>query len=186
VTRIAGRTVILRSFRDDELERLLAVAAIWPVDDGIHWAPRDRESMLEKIRTSGTWTPQGQIDLAVEAGGRLVGDVQARSIRGAMPPGVFELGVEIFDRPDRGRGFGAAAIVELTDHLFREEGAHRVQLSTDVSNDAMRAVAERLGFGFEGVMRRFMPTAEGPHDYAMYAVTDDGWAEVMDRWISTS
>ena len=33
------------------------------------------------------------------------------------------------------------------------------------------AVAERLGFTFEGVQRGFMPSSAGPRDYAMYGVT---------------
>ena len=48
-----------------------------------------------------------------------------------------------------------------------------MQLTTDVENTAMRRVAERLGFTFEGVLRSFMPSADGPHDYAMYAITKD-------------
>ena len=60
--------------------------------------------------------------------------------------------------------------MEITAYLFREQ-AHRVQVSTDVENAGMRAVAERLGFSFEGVQRGFMPTTAGPRDYAMYGVT---------------
>ena len=41
----------------------------------------------------------------------------------------------------------------------------------DVENAGMRAVAERLGFTFEGVQRGFMPSSGGPRDYAMYGVT---------------
>ena len=48
-----------------------------------------------------------------------------------------------------------------------------MQLTTDVDNAAMRRVAERLGFGFEGVLRGFMPIGEGPRDYAMYGMTRD-------------
>jgi ribosomal-protein-serine acetyltransferase len=152
------------------------------VDDGIHWGPRERDALRRKIELSGRWTEEGQLDLAVESEGRLVGDVQARSVRGAMPPGVFELGIEVFDAEDRGRGLGAAAVVALTRHLFKEEDAIRVQLSTDVDNGAMRAVAERLGFACEGVLRGYMPTAGGPHDYAMYAMTRPDYEERKTTW----
>jgi RimJ/RimL family protein N-acetyltransferase len=182
MTRIVGDRVLLRPFRHAESGPLLDLARGAPIDDGVHWGPRDRSGIEQKIRASGSWTPDGQLDFAVEADGRLVGDVQARCVRGAMPPGVFELGLEIFD-PDRGRGLGAAAIVEITRHLFREERAHRVQLTTDVANGAMRRVAERLGFIFEGVLKRYMPTADGPHDYAMYALTDEEFEGTSTQWI---
>jgi RimJ/RimL family protein N-acetyltransferase len=100
-----------------------------------------------------------------------------------LPPGVFELGIDLFDEADRGRGFGRAALTELLTRLFEQEGAHRVQLTTDVDNAPMRVVSERLGFRFEGVMRSFMPSMDGPRDYAMYAITRDNYEEVKTRWI---
>jgi RimJ/RimL family protein N-acetyltransferase len=162
--------VTLRAFREDEFDRLLQAARSAPVGDGIHWGPRDPEPIRKKIEISGAWQ-EGWIEFAIEAEGRLVGEVQARSIRRAMPVGVFELGVEIYDDPDRGRGLGAEAVKEITDYLFRDEAAIRVQVSTDVENVGMRTVAERLGFTFEGVQRGFMPSSAGPRDYAMYGVT---------------
>jgi len=181
MTRIAGERVTLRGFRDEELDRLVQVASSTPTDDGIHWGPTDRGSIRKRIASSGVWS-HGHLILAIEEGGELVGEVQARSVRGGMPTGVFELGIDVFDPGRRGRGVGSAAIVELTRHLFREEGAHRVQLSTDVANAPMRAVAERVGFAFEGVMRSFMPTGDGPHDYALYAITKDDYEDVKTRW----
>jgi RimJ/RimL family protein N-acetyltransferase len=170
MTRIAGSVITLRAFRADELDRLVALAGSEPRDDGIRRSPTARDDLIRKIDASGTWE-LGKLEFAVEHEGTLVGEVQARNAFHAMPPGVFELGIEIYDEHDRGRGLGAEAIRELTRYLFREEEAIRVQLSTDVDNVAMRRVAERLGFGFEGVLRGFMPTGRGPRDYAMYGMT---------------
>ena len=170
MTRIEGRKVTLRAFRDDEFERVLKAAQAAPAGDGIHWGPRDPEPIRNKLDASGSWH-NGSIELAVEAGGRLVGEVQARCVPRAMPPGVFELGVEIYDDADRGKGLGAEAVLEITSLLFRDEDAIRVQVSTDVANVGMRRVSERLGFEFEGVQRGFMPTTQGPRDYAMYGMT---------------
>ena len=47
-------------------------------------------------------------------------------------------------------------------------------------------MSTRLGFRFEGVMRNFMPSADGPRDYAIYAMTKDDFDEARDTWISTS
>jgi RimJ/RimL family protein N-acetyltransferase len=170
VTRVVGQRVTLRAFRDDEFERVLKAAQAAPVGDGIHWGPRDPEPIRQKIERSGIWQ-EGWIEFAIESEGRVVGEVQARSIRKAMPVGVFELGIEIYDEADRRRGLGAEAVKEITAYLFRDEAAIRVQVSTDVENAGMRAVAERLGFTFEGVQRGFMPSSAGPRDYAMYGVT---------------
>jgi RimJ/RimL family protein N-acetyltransferase len=124
------------------------------------------------------------IDFAVDVDDRLVGDVQAR--RDMLPKGTFELGIALFETTDRGHGYGRTAVALLTRHLFDVEGAHRVQLSTDVANAAMRAVAERLGFGFEGVLRGFWPEPDGPHDYAMYGITKNDYEKRGKSWISRS
>src|SRR3990172_7162035 len=105
-------------------------------------------------------------------GGRLVGDIQGRYSDQAMPPGVWELGIELWDEADRRRGYGREACALLTSHLFDAEGAIRGQATTDVDNAAMRPTFEKVGFGCEGILRGFMPQSEGePRDYARYART---------------
>ena len=173
MTTLAGDRVTLRAYHDDEAPMLTSTWA-----DAEWFAPKGTgrrelaERVRERIRRSGSFV-DGVVILAIETDGRLVGEVQARQPVNGLPPGVFELGIELFDDDDRGRGLGADAVAALCRYLFGEMGAHRVQLTTDVGNAAMRRVAERLGFTFEGVLRSFMPTSDGPRDYAMYAITRD-------------
>ena len=183
MTRLAGARVTLRPYRDDDASILVATwaDATWFAPKGT--GPRElAERVRERIRRSGSFT-DGMVIFAIEAEGRLVGEVSARQPIHGLPPGVFELGIELFESGDRGRGLGADAIVAITKHLFGDEGAHRVQLSTDVENGAMRRVSERLGFHFEGVLRSFMPEADGPHDYALYAITKNDLEGRTLPWI---
>jgi len=116
-----------------------------------------------------------RLDLAIEVDGRLVGDVQARSSEDAFPPGNFEIGIDLL-AGERGHGYGTEALRLFTAHLF-EGGAGRIQASTALDNVSMRRVLERVGYRFEGVLRGFMPKADGGRDdYALYAVirTDSG------------
>ncbi|HEX9123651.1 MAG TPA: GNAT family protein [Actinomycetota bacterium] len=169
MTELTGALVVLRPFRPDELEALVAVRKREPafMGDG---SRTPEEALRRRIATSGTAT-RHEIFFAIEADGRLVGEIQGRRSAEALPPGVFELGIEVYDASDRGRGYASEAISLLSSHLFECEGAHRVQASTDLENGPMRRVLERLGFAFEGVLRGFMPTAAMPRDYAMYAIT---------------
>ena len=179
-------TVVLRPFRANEVDELWArrqreLAA------GSSWGPSTREHVAERVANSGTWTdsPAGLL-FAVEADGVLVGDIQARRSQGVLPAGVVEIGIGLYAATDRGRGIGRDAVAQLTARLFDAGEAHRVQLSTDVDNAAMRRVAERLGFGFEGVLRGFMSSVEGPRDYAMYGMTQTEFEDVRSTWTSTS
>jgi [ribosomal protein S5]-alanine N-acetyltransferase len=180
MTVLRGRSVTLRPFREDEIERALERFP-FPEADGNFARARRRE----RLAASGTRT-RSELLFAIEGDSRVIGEIQARSPEEAMPPGVFELGIELYERAHRGRGFGSDAVATLTFHLFDEEAAIRVQASTDLENVPMRRTLERLGFGFEGVLRGFMPTTEDPRDHAMYGMTRQDWERVRDRWTRTS
>jgi RimJ/RimL family protein N-acetyltransferase len=154
----------------------------WRTDDD---GPAIDERVRTMIERSGQLT-NGMLDLGIDVDGRLVGEIQARCPQFGLPRGVFELGIGLFDEADRGGGIGTRAVAMMTTRLFELSGAHRVQISTDVDNAAMRAVAERLGFGFEGVLAGFMPDPRGPRDYAMYGITRDRYEDVIQTWTSTS
>ncbi len=154
VTRLAGARVTLRPYRDDETTLLVTTwaDATWFAPPGT--GPRElADRVRERIRRSGSFT-EGMVILAIEAR-------RAARGRGAGPPAdrtgsrraCSSSASSSSTSTDRGRGLGRRGLVAITEHLFDAEGAHRVQLSTDVDNAAMRRVAERLGFSFEGVLR---------------------------------
>jgi RimJ/RimL family protein N-acetyltransferase len=143
-----------------------------------------RRKLRDRVANSGRVT-HGELLLGIVADGHLAGEIQARQPEMGLPPGVFEIGIEIFDPTTRGTGIGRRALGLFLVHLFVEEHAHRVQLTTDVDNTAMRRVAEHLGFGLEGILRGFMPTKEGPRDYVMYGITRSDFEEARKVWNST-
>ena len=170
--------VRLRPLRPEDVDVLLSE----PDDGGGAPVPEDgerrRKSLLEKVERGGALA-DGRLDLAVEADGRFAGAVDARQPKGAMPPGVFEIGIDLL-RAERQRGIGRRAVELLVERLLGE-GGHRIQAATSLENAPMRRVLELLGFRFEGVLRQFMPRADGGRDdYAMYAVTRADWETRAD------
>jgi RimJ/RimL family protein N-acetyltransferase len=143
-----------------------------------------RRKLRDRVANSGRVT-HGELLLGIVADGHLAGEIQARQPEMGLPPGVFEIGIEIFDPTARGTGIGRRALGLFLEHLFVEEHAHRVQLTTDVDNAAMRRVAEHLGFELEGTLRGFMPTKNGPRDYVMYGITRGDFDEARNVWNST-
>jgi ribosomal-protein-serine acetyltransferase len=65
----------------------------------------------------------------------------------------------------------------LISSAFEELGLARVDLRTSVGNVRSRAVAERLGFTFEGVLPRGLQFIKRSDDVALYGVTARQWAE---------
>jgi len=169
-------SVELVRLRSEDVERLArareAEAGSMGFPDA--FGPAELAELRERVERSGEFDGT-ELLLGIRAGGRLVGEVQARQPRMGLPPGVFELGIDVFDEADRGKGVGSEALELLLARLFERERAHRVQITTDVGNAAMRHVCERVGFAFEGILRSFMPSADGPRNYAMYAITKQDW-----------
>jgi RimJ/RimL family protein N-acetyltransferase len=171
VIRLEGDRVVLRAFRADELDAVVEARS----RDATAATPAISPARLrQRLERSGRLV-RGWLDLAIEADGRLIGEVDARQPAHAIPPGVFELGILVYDPASRGQGYGREAIALITDHLFAREGAERVQASTSVGNAAMRRVLRALGFVEEGVMRAFMPDPKGRDDYVLYGVTKGEW-----------
>ena len=134
-----------------------------------------RRTLRRRIARSGVFA-DGRLELAVDLDGQVVGDIEARHPPGSMPPGVYEIGIELYAVETRGHGVGSEAVELLTTHLFDEHAAGRVQATTAVTNGPMRRVLERLGYVEEGVLRAFMPATDGlREDYVMYAVTEPAW-----------
>jgi RimJ/RimL family protein N-acetyltransferase len=177
--------VRLRKIRGSEIETLVRArieeAGTLAQPGPAPQADRIRTQLQDRVAHSGGFF-NGEILLGIEVDGRLVGEIQARRPENAMPPGVFELGIGLFEPSERGKGIGSHAVALMTARLMDEEGAHRVQAGTDLENVAMRTVLERLGFGLEGVMRGFMPSPKGPRDYALYGITKVMYEEMKPTW----
>jgi RimJ/RimL family protein N-acetyltransferase len=178
---LRGTLIGLRPFRADEVDA--AWLRLTLQDEAAHprRRPEDRrerppEQFGRRIHRSGRFW-RGCLDLAIDRDGRLVGTIQARSSPAqTLPAGVYEIGVILYRLEDRGKGYGTQAIELLTGWLFETGGAERVQAGTDAGNAAMRAVLERLGFRFEGIMRAYGAMTDGTRiDGAMYAVLRPEW-----------
>jgi RimJ/RimL family protein N-acetyltransferase len=186
VTELDGARVTLRAFRPEEIElasRRMAAGSstvlVGPDEERV----RRFRSRLERSGSRNEW----EVLFAIEADERLVGDAQGRCSETALPPGVWEIGLELWDDADRGRGLGRETVQLLTAYLFTQQEAIRVQASTDVSNRAMQGVLDRLGFVREGTLRGFMLAPDGPpRDYVMYGITREDWEEARNRWTRTS
>ncbi len=74
-----------------------------------------------------------------------------------------------------GRGIVSRSARALVSSAFRELGLSKVELRTSVDNVRSRAVAERLGFTFEGVLPGALRFARRTDDVALYHVTATDW-----------
>jgi RimJ/RimL family protein N-acetyltransferase len=171
----------LRAFEPADADALAAYRSEPSVARYQSWdAPYPRAAAHELIAAMAGMTgpvPGEWIQIAIEHGGRLAGDVavglsgdgRTATIGYTLAPAM------------QGRGVASEAVGAVVDRLFAELGVHRVEASLDPRNLASARLVERLGFELEGVAAAAVWTStDGWTDDARYGLTGTQHA----RWSS--
>lgn len=131
----------------------------------VHIATCD-EASAHLARLRGRYADRALLPLGLftRADGRFIGNMAI--VRPDWAARRFELGYWLADDA-RGHGYATEAASRLVAHMQTRLGARRIEIRTAPDNRASRAVAERLGFAFEGIVPR--RDVEGEQD-AVYAL----------------
>jgi ribosomal-protein-alanine N-acetyltransferase len=104
----------------------------------------------------------------------LLGAVEIGNIvRGAFQSGY--LGYYAFDS-GAGSGYMTEALTLCIDHAFDSLGLHRLEANIQPANLASSALAQRLGFRFEGHSPRYLFITGAWRDHDRWAITVEDWA----------
>lgn len=168
--------VLLRPWEPEDAEAVFALVAA-ERERLRRWLPwvDDTESaydIAEFIRRSRSESLEGRaLVLGMFEGGSVIGGIGAAiGVHGADEA---DIGYWVVSGAE-GRGVVTAATSRLVAWLF-EEGIHRITIRAAVDNARSRAVAERLGFTFEGVLREAL-FLDGRHrDAALYSLLRGEW-----------
>jgi ribosomal-protein-serine acetyltransferase len=79
------------------------------------------------------------------------------------------------DAGHQGCGIVTRAAARLTDYAFQEQDCNRVMLHCAVGNQRSRAVAERLGFLQEGILREAEWLYDHYVDLVVYSMLKSDW-----------
>jgi RimJ/RimL family protein N-acetyltransferase len=151
--RLSSSEVVLRAGRPQDAVPLAAAF----VDDprmGVqlgHEEDPDERRMLERLAVAPD--PAGaflQLVIADPLSDEALGVVVLHSLDDHHRRG--EIGFYLVPAA-RGRGVATAAVRLAVDWLIDERGAERVEMTTTPDNERVFALAERLGFSHEGVLR---------------------------------
>lgn len=120
-------------------------------------------------------------DQALQGTGINLGLFADETIVGAVGASIGSLN---FDEADvgywlapshEGAGVASEAVSQVLDWLFIERNMHRITIRAAIANQRSRAVAERLGFTYEGILRGSL-LLEGEHvDAALYSLLAPEW-----------
>jgi ribosomal-protein-serine acetyltransferase len=166
---------VVRTFAPDDAEMLfeLVEANRDRLDRWMPWvegtrSPADTRRFIERCLASETDIEGNGIWVAGELAGSIGMSVDMWHHSG-------ELGYWIA-APFEGRGLVTRACRLFIEHAFTELGLHRISLRAAVGNRRSRAVAERLGFRREGVLRDGDRVGGGLFvDLVAYGLLEDEW-----------
>ncbi len=80
------------------------------------------------------------------------------------------------DGGHEGRGLASRAVAAVLDHGFGALGIERVSLHTEPANERSRALARRLGFVEEGVLRQGLAFPGERRDEIVYGLLASEWS----------
>ena len=143
---ISTEKLVLRAFRDDDLDEFLAYRNDPEVARFQDWEGISREAASAFLRrnaqsspgTPGQWQ---QIAIALKLSDRLIGDIGLYR----RDDGSAELGFSLAKR-HQGLGFAREALAGLIAELFDRPGLERLEAVTDARNVSAIALLARLGF----------------------------------------
>jgi ribosomal-protein-serine acetyltransferase len=126
---------------------------------GRNWLDGSELPVAIAVREKGEWRLAGALSLTI-----------SRYTRSA------EIGYWI-GRDHEGRGLITRAAAAVLDQAFGPLGLDRVSLHTDPANERSRAVARRLGFVEEGLIRQGTAFANERRDELVYGLLAQDWQQ---------
>lgn len=182
-----GERVVLRHWRDEHAAALFAVvmASRGRLARWFPWAAHfrgvdDARALIR--RNSDHWARRESFGLGIfrRTDEALLGSVGVSVRDWAVPS--FELGYWL-GRDAEGRGYVSEAVRIMTQFLFEGLRAERVAIGCDARNARSKAVPERLGFVFEGALRRDSLAPDGTiRDSLIYAMIPDDYERARATW----
>jgi len=177
---LEARRLILRSFRDTDLEPFVAYRsdpavaeyqgweAPYPVTKAIAFI---QEMKLKAPAIRGEWY---QIAIELKASAEMIGDCAFHIL--AEDAQQAEIGATL-SRQHQGNGYAAEVLTRLLDYLFGELGLHRVRAICDTQNLASAKLLGRIGMRREGhFIENIWFKGRWGSEY-WYAILRDEWAK---------
>ncbi|MHB8645868.1 MAG: GNAT family N-acetyltransferase [Thermomicrobiales bacterium] len=183
-----GERIVVRRWRDEDAQPLFdaIIESRERLRQWMAWADtyHSVDDAVEFIRgQSGHWALHSHIGTGIftKDEGTLLGSIGLHLHDLHVP--VVELGYWIRTSAE-GHGYISEAVRRMTAFAFEEFGVQRLVIRCDARNSRSKAVAERLGFLFEGCHRRDSIGTDGAiRDTLVYAMIPDDYARVRETWV---
>jgi RimJ/RimL family protein N-acetyltransferase len=167
-----GGIVLRRLAADDDIGWITAACSDRELSRYIPAIPypyseADARAFAEHVARSWAECKAAAFVIAQAPGGQGLGTIGLHLFVG--DPGLAEVGYWL-RREARGHGAATTAVRLVARWAFGELGIGRLSLQTAPENLPSQRVAERAGFTREGVLRAWLPAADGRRDSVMFSL----------------
>lgn len=177
---IETERLLLRDFRDDDLDAIHAYAIDPEVIRYMTWGPNTpevtREVLDRNLERQKTW-PRDELSLAVEvkATGAMIGVIALHDAN--TDNSAFGY---CYSRDHWGKGYGTEAARALAEVAFTHLGHHRIWATCDARNHGSYGVMEKVGMRREGHLIQDARAHDGWRDSYVYALLAEEWRARQD------
>jgi len=184
---LAGERVVLRPLREADAGELYAAVQesiprlkAWMPWYDQHGSVEDSLAYIRRTRADRMVRESFDNGIFSASDGSYLGNCGLHPRNWAIRS--FEIGYWIRTSAE-GHGYVSEATRLLTRFAFDELDGRRVMIRCDSRNERSKAVAERLGYMYEGCLRNAEPDPEGiPRDALIYAMIPKDYAAAQARW----
>jgi ribosomal-protein-alanine N-acetyltransferase len=176
---IRGDGIALRTIREADLDFLYnAVSDVEVRGPWVQIRMSSQPGYRKRFQETGFFSPdEGQLAIVdAEDDSRIFGTIGW--FRPVFYADSLEIGYQVLDVAQRGKGTATAALRLLCGYLFADRNIHRLQLAVVVGNEASRRVAEKVGFRSEGIQRDAAFLRGGYYDLEMFSLLRPEWKPV--------
>ena len=177
---IATARLLLRPFREEDLDDLHAIQSREDVTRYLYWDPRGRDEIAEVIKKrAGMAALEREGDILVLAvelkdAGTVIGDVNLAWHSAEHRQGEFGF---VFHPDHHGRGYAGEAAVEMLRLGFEGLNLHRIIGRADGRNKASARLMEKLGLRREAYFVQNEIVKGEWTDEVVYAMLATEWAD---------
>jgi len=133
----------------------------------------DSERFLKKVRAD---TARAWFTVVVKENGRAIGE--AGLLRMDLPWHTTDVSVIIYERGERGKGYGTETLLLLLDYAFRRLNFHRAAVGVVGFNERALRFWAKNGFRGEGVQRDGYYYEGKYHDFVMMSILENEFREL--------
>jgi ribosomal-protein-serine acetyltransferase len=174
---LADKDLVLRTWEEENADELFALTDKnrSQLQRWLAWVPetKSREDSLKFIQKClKEYEEESGLELGIWYQNKLVGCIGLHGFNKTSHRA--NLGYWL-DQDYQGKGIITQAAKNLIEYGFKTRNLNRIGLEAGTENSKSRAVAERLGFAQEGVLRKYDFLDGRFVDYAIYGLLREEW-----------